>query len=806
MGGSKGGDQTIGYNYIMTVLAGFGRGPENGCLAVEVDDKIAWVGEVTDSTPTPINKPNLFGGQQKEGGIQGAFRWLSGARDQLLPGAATVNVGSFGPVPTVTIPNIKTAIGGRVSELRGFTSFLYRGLVSSMNPYPKEWHFLRWRTTNGWFGGTAWYPEKAQILMAGDGHELESGRPVGSGAVGGIIGFLLYVMRGGMGLRPNEQVDNKIRAMNPAHMIYQVLTDPEWGANRQTAELDENSFILAANTLCAEGFGLCIHWVRQEDVETFIQSVIDHIVAVLYTDRATGKLVLKLVRNDYDPATVPLYDANSGLLEIEEDDSASGDEAINEIILKGRDHSVAGRGKDFEVRVHNVAARQAEGAISQTLSLPGIPTRALGLRRAQMELAIHAPGLKRFKLKLDRRAWKLTPGAVIRVSAPGNDIDNMILRIAEADHGASDDTAINVRAVEDVFGLPTSSFKSPNQTGWTPPDMTATPAAAARLIEAGYYDLLRRIGETGFADVEPTAAYIGQLAMSPGYAYQYDLASRVSGEPEFTVRARGSFTPRGLLAVAIAALDTDIILTDSTALDEFEVGEALILEDEVLRVDAVNVATLTVTVARGCLDTIPASHDAGAAVWSLDDDLVSDLREYAQTETVETKVLTRTSSDLLDEADAPTLSVTLVARHDKPYPPGDVKVDGQSIYSMSGAHSEPVLTFTDRDRLSQGDQLIEHGAPSVGPEAGVTYTVRVKTPDGVTTLRTETITSGWTYTAAMQAADGVTTSTVVIELESVRGGVVSWQHYTFTIVVAGRLTEDSSLRLTEDGSIRVTED
>jgi hypothetical protein len=752
--GGKGGS-TVGYHYIMTMLDGLWRGPIDALLAIEADKKIAWSGSVSDATPTAVNKPDLFGGEDKEGGLQGGFILLQGARDQVVPGATTLTVGASGPVTSVTIPDIRNSIetaannGKRVSQLRGFVSLVWRGLLCSMNPYPKEWHFLGTRSTKGWFGGTAWYPEKATICLTTAGGET-------------------------------------IKAMNPAHMIYQVLTDPEWGAARSTDAIDENSFILAANTLCDEGFGLCFNWTRQEDVDTFIQTVIDHISGVLYTDPSTGLLVLRLIRNDYDAATLPLYDENSGLLEIVDDDSAAGDEAINEIIVKGKDQSLSGLGNDFEVRAHNIAANQAEGAISQTIEYPGIPERSLAQRVAQRELRVHASGLKRFRLKFDRRAYRVVEGSVIKVSSTKHNVSEMILRVGEVDRGKTDDSTIQVRAMEDVFGMPASAFQTPVDNGWNPPSQDAAPATATRLIEAGYRDILKRMGPTNIGDVDPTDAYIGQLAQSPGYAYQYDLLSKTDAEASFVKRATGSFTYRAELASSVSALATSIVLTSMGGISADNVGEALLLGNEIVRLDGVDEGTLTLTVARGCADTIPAAHAAGGVVWTQDDDLTTDFREYASGEVVETKVLTRTTSDLLAEADAATDSVTLASRHYKPFPPGNVTVDGQSIYAATGEHPEPVIAWTDRDRVTQEDTLIEHGAGSVGPEPGTTYTIRVKTPDGATTLRTDTAAvSPWTYDAAMQTADAVTTSTVLVELESVRDGVTSWQMYSFVIRLRG---------------------
>lgn len=745
MGGKS--SQTIGYHYIMTLLLGDCRGPVNEYLAIEGDDKIAWTGNASTAVPQKINSPDLFGGEQQEGGIQGAFIVLQGSRTQLLPGATTVSgIGGSGPCQSVTIPNIKTSIGGRVSELRGFVSLLYRGLVSSMNPYPKEWHLFRWRTTAGWYNDDCWYPVKATICVT-------------------------------------SETGQQINAMNAAHIIYQTLTDPEWGASRSTSEIDENSFILAANTLCDERFGLCINWTRQEDVDTFLQSVINHVSGALYTDRATGKIVFKLIRNDYVVSDLPLYDFNSGLLEVTEDDSGSSDEIINEIIVKGKDQSLDGRGNDFEVRVHNNSARQAQGAISDTLDLPGLPTRDLGVRRGQMELAVHAPGLKRFKLKFDRRAWQLTPAAVIRISSPLNSISNMVVRLGDdIDYGNTIDGTIAVSAIEDVFGMPSVSFQATGGSSWTPPATTPEPAAATLLIEAGYRDIVRRIGTSNAEAVDPTLAYIGQLAKSPSHAYQYELLSKTSSETDFVNRASGSFTGEAVLSTDASALTTNLFCSDLGGITRSNIGEAIICGGEVMRLDDVNELTLVLTVARGCADTVPATHSTGAGAWLLDDDLTPDGREYATGETVQTKVLTRTSTALLDPSLAATDGVTVAARHYKPYPPGNVKVDSISVYSLAELHATPVLTWTHRDRLIEDDTLVEHGAGSVGPEVGTTYTIRVKTADSATLLRTTTGLTGttWTYDSTMQTADG-SHDIVLMELESVRDAVASWQMYSFLV-------------------------
>ena len=79
MGAKK---QTIGYHYFFSILFGIGRGPIDELRAIKVGEKMAWEGSSCDNGTDTINKPELFGGEKREGGIQGAFRLQQGKADQ----------------------------------------------------------------------------------------------------------------------------------------------------------------------------------------------------------------------------------------------------------------------------------------------------------------------------------------------------------------------------------------------------------------------------------------------------------------------------------------------------------------------------------------------------------------------------------------------------------------------------------------------------------------------------------------------------------------------------------------------------
>jgi len=211
---------------------------------------------------------------------------------------------------------------------------------------------------------------------------------------------------------------------------------------------------------------------------------------------------------------------------------------------------------------------------------------------------------------------------------------------------------------------------------------------------------------------------------------------------------------------------------------------------------------------RGVADTIPAAHAADALVWLQDDEFVTDGREYADGETVNAKVLVRTSTGVLSLDDATELEIEVDQRVFRPYPPGNVQIDGESIYSLIGEHPEPVLTLTHRDRLVQADSVVGHTEGSVGPEAGVTYVVRVYDEEGGTLLNTYPFAGDtWTYEAVDITADGDPPS-VWMELVSIRDGIESYYHYGFPVTLVNdlfRVTEDDEYRLTEDGEERLIE-
>jgi hypothetical protein len=833
MGAKK---QTIGYRYYLSLLSGLCRGPINEIRMIKMGDQVGFDGHICDDSAIVIDKPNLFGGEKKEGGIQGPLQANFGAKGQILR-TDDIRVGDF------TFPSIKKIIGGDIPEFRNVVTVWYDGLVSAMSPYVKEWKYRVRRSTAGWHGGVAWYADKATIYLSNDYLDISksgdhvvvvNGGQTGtiqilaksiSGEKASVNGTTFEYVDAGTAQNPvvetpttiivrgsasanaqalkgkiNDLTDSlgvtasgdgdtitiattssstTIHAMNPAHILYECCTNPEWARGLPVSEMGE-SWVYAANTFCNEGFGLCLPWYRKDDIDVFIQKVSDLVGCVVYTDRETGLTEIKLIRDDYVVADLPVYSPSSGLIEITTDDSASSDNSYNEIIGKSVDPV---SNQEFQVRAQNLASFMSKQDInSDDRDYTGIPTKTLLGRVTLRDLKTYSLGLKKFVVKLDRRSWRIAPGSCFRLVHPGRGIDVIVRAIEITDKGYG---PIEFKVAQDVFGLPASSFTVPRNTTWTSPSGEALPAAHERLIEAGYRDIYLEQGAGNAESADPDAAYIGTLAAPPTtLSQQYDILTRADGEAAYVNRGSGHFTAYASLKTAIGPLDTDCVLEGFLNFYEDNTGEAFWIGDELVRLDTLNQTTGAATIVRGVADTIPAAHAAGTDVWANDDDMGSDNRDYAIGETVYAKYLTNTSSDILAEADAPEMSITLVGRQGAPYPPANVQVEGVSIYT-NRSQQAPIITWNTRNRILQHDQLIGHLDPSVQPETAQFTKIVISKVDGTVIRTTDGIDgTSWEYTADMQSEDNPP-GIIVVTLSSTREGHESWQKYSFQIVLRG---------------------
>jgi hypothetical protein len=681
MGGKGGGSKsvTIGYKYFMGLHMAICMGPVDSLNKIYAGERVIRGSALTSSNRIYISAENVFGGEEKEGGIAGNVDVMFGENTQ---GANDY---------------LQSKLGTNIPGFRGVLSVVCRQIyIAAMNPYPKPWWFEVTRIPQ-----STWQSSYAEI---------------GTGSANG------------------------------AHIIREAIIDTTWGMGYPFSKIDEVAFTAAAETLHTEGIGLSVALHAQGQVEEFVQMILRHINGVLYQDQITGLFTLKLIRDDYTPANLPLFD-DSNILSLDSFQRPLYGEMVNEVVIVFRPQ---GAPEDDAVVFQNLASIQAQGAvISQKLDYPAIDSRASAILIGERELKQHSTPLAAGSMTVNREGWSVKPGDAIRFSWPEYGIVEMVLRINKIDYGNIGDGKIVLFFSEDIFGLPSVSYVEPQNPIWDDPltDPIATNASDVDIKEVSYFDLATYFPSAPdlvLDNVEATDTFLMfmvSLAQTAAAASGFEVWTKLAtaSDPAYVATTSGGFTPTGYLESAIGYTDTtDIELSSDTDFDVFlDDLDSLYayIDDEVVALDSItaptDVALGKISIRRGCLDTVPAEHVAGSRVYFAHREAAYDPTEYQETTEIDCKVLQITGTGVYDLASATAIRTdALVARHYRPYPPARVIFTGPTenpwyptvLYNGSGATA---INWVDRNRLQQTTiDLLDWFDSGITVEPGTTYTLR----------------------------------------------------------------------------------
>lgn len=711
--------QTVGYWYSMGLHLALCYGEVDAILKIEADDKEAWTGNITSSSTFTIDKPDLFGGTSKEGGLQ-------------------VDIDVCMGEPTQAKNNyLMSKIGNLIPAFRGICCLVIRGNVIANSTSIKPLAITVKNIISGW---SVWYSAKADINGA----------------------------------------------MNPAHIVYRCLTDKEWGMGYPTSAIHNTSFTEAADVLYDdEEFGLSLLWNKQSTIQAFIQEVCNHAGMALRVNPETGKFELKLLRKDYTVPSLKVFN-ESNISEIQQFQRSGYGEVINEVSIIYTDPDSK---RETSITAHNLANIAAQGQIiSQKNNYFGITNHTVAKRIAMRDLIASSTLLSKVKFTVNRKAWNLNGGDVFVFSWQKLGLANVVMRVGSIATGTLDNGLIAVEAVEDVFGLPDSGYIQ-QQSGNIASNITPSPSLYRKFIEASYFELESVYGESFAKSISSNVGYPSMTCQaSSTLNLDYEFRDRILGIGEFIKVDEAAHCPTAILTTDLAQEESSSVIVNGITGSFGAYGQTLyaIINNEYVRVDYLDTVTGQMDISRGVIDTVPVAHASGSMVFFAEMHTAYDnLQAYIIGTQLEAKVLTRTNSGTLAEASAPTDSLTIQARHSKPYPPAKIRINGS--YKPSQVSGELTISWEHRNRIYQSEVFehpIDQALTGITPEAGTTYTINIyKNLISPVLCRTLTgLTSdSYTYPIDEELADcGGTVSHLTIEIFSVRDGIESWQKHRFT--------------------------
>lgn len=176
-----------------------------------------------------------------------------------------------------------------------------------------------------------------------------------------------------------------------------------------------------------------------------------------------------------------------------------------------------------------------------------------------------------------------------------------------------------------------------------------------------------------------------------------------------------------------------------------------------------------------------------------------DATRYSDGDTVDYKLLTRTSEGTLDIASATAVSVTLDSRLARPYPPAGLTISGEGYpTALSGALT---VEWVSRNRLTQYPAMVGQSEATVAAEAGTTYSVYAYDDTTSTLLDSATGLSVLTWTPTISGSRWLR-----IEVESVRDGLVSWQRQVrvFAYTTTEPILDEDDMPILDEDDLPIT--
>lgn len=813
MGGSS-KSQTVGYKYYVGVHMVLCHGPVDKLLQVKVDDREAWSSEQSGPAQLYINKADLFGGESREGGIQGTFDFETGHSAQ--------GKNSY----------LVSKLGNYVPAFRGVVGIVLRQMFMGLNPYLKPWKFRISRVHVRQKGISQWYDAKAEIANYSDelGQQLnprstgwkykvtttadltdysspsfdDSSWPSGQTPFGNpgnhpyaansffpkdpitywteainskiwirkhftvstyrdynisvyadnfatvfVNGVMLLNDAGGNNenfqhdIRIPKEIlnvrgDNVIVAwcrglggwsylafkwgfpqydMNPAHIIRECLTDPDWGMGYQESDIDDVSFMSAADKLHEEQMGMSLLWDTQTSIEEFIKLIVKHIDAALYVDRQSGKFVLKLIRADFDVNTLITLD-ESNIDKIADFSRPSFGELTNSVTVTYWNFET---GADSTITVQDIALQQMQGAsIGTSISYPGFSNATIATRVAQRDLRTLSTPLISCTIYANRDAANLNIGECFRFTWSDYDVQDVVMRVTGIAYGDGKTNRIRLQCVQDIFSLPDVAFISPAPPAWQDPSTPPQPANVRKVFEIPYLELVQTVGQQ---DIDTTLAatpevgYIGAAVGRPSGAISSRMFASFGGD--YTEVGNLDFSPYAVLTADLNEMTTTFAIQNGEDLDQVQLNTWLELDNEIMAVTAIS--DTSITVKRGCLDTTPKKHLAGAYLVFWDNYAQGDNTELVSSDTASVKICPVTGAGQLALEAAPADTVVISGRAARPYPPANVRINS-TYYPTLLVPNALALSWVHRDRKQQTASLVGFTEGSIGPEAGTTYT------------------------------------------------------------------------------------
>jgi Putative phage tail protein len=331
-------------------------------------------------------------------------------------------------------------------------------------------------------------------------------------------------------------------------------------------------------------------------------------------------------------------------------------------------------------------------------------------------LYIASQPIKSLKVIVNRTSYNYKPGDVFVLSWDDLGIDTLYCRIIEVNYGKLDDSKITLTVSEDVFALEHNYYTAIPARNVPPQLLISQPVVNSYELEVPYHFI------KDIYNPNDDTIFLSGLAENPCKGLGYKPHLSVSGKDMYggetpvyhKLDKQFAFTPSGTLGRELLenSEDTDLIINvqdhvpgllqdeqtegmirnqncnigiivpnEHSRYDDFTVVNGY---DEIISYThtTYNSTTKQLTLHnfnRGHLDSVVRSHNAGVKIYLLPNGINWFSFQYSQYDTALLKYQTVGTRDTLHTDNAESVSFDIERRAAKPYPPGNILMEQNSI-------------------------------------------------------------------------------------------------------------------------------
>lgn len=719
---------TTGYKYYLTVDLAWALGPGVVYRRMWFGNNLVWAGCLYDGdclNVIPINLPELYGGS--EDGKRGGIK-----------GQVAMYCGSFDQLPD---PHLVSTLDPDVPGYVGIAHMVFRDF---------------------WWGNS---PSIDTVAVE--------------------AAYLVDTL----GVGSNQHIMENGLDMNAVCVLYDIFVT-DWGnLGYDPAKINVEQWRAIARKIWPEQLGISISVANATEAKEAVKQILRQINGIIYEDQTTGLVELKLLRNDYNPALLPVLDP-SDVVEVRNYTKKLWNETNNVVRVKYTDRE-DNYAKDKVAIAKDTSLLRFQGKERPVeVQMPGIFVAEVANAVAARELSNLNVPLYSCELVTKRTVTDLSPGDPFIFAWPEYGIVTMVMRIRKMNLGSLESGQITLSVVQDEYALDATVIAAPSPSGYEPTVITPIDISILRILEVpAFLDYQAQIGTRegytrlmSFA-VAPSSYTLGydafiedgvedaEVLSLASYSVYAELAADI---PRFEGWADGT-----LGTVEIANMSSNNFLTNGN--DQRQAGGLFAIGDELFSytsfTDDGGGSYTLFGVKRAFLDTGWFAHTIGETVWFFDGaDSFFD-SDTPNGETSEVYLIDRTSAGRSDPESALVVPFTNKGRVQAPVAPDYATADAsRSIWQVFEVGDDVTIDARPRSRLDVAQAWFENDAAST-PEPGTTYKIAVETA-GVETVVEDDVSLPYDL-----ALTGAMTGQSVVLIYAKRDGVYSIAGAPMPIVI-----------------------